>query len=133
MLLISAFTCAQEPGRIVFYRTRKDSGKANYSQPVLCDAQKIGQLHRAHFFIFVPAPGPHEYRSSQTNERISVDVKPGETAYVMAVSTLGKLLIHARLISVLPGQGADDLRELEYAKPGDIQDERILRHPPPNH
>lgn len=133
MLLLFVGVCAAQdakPGRIFFYRLQRDTGKAQYSQPVLCDGQKIGILHRGKYFVFQPSEGKHTYRSSDDKTTLTLEAKPGETLYLMIDTAVGKFYVHAHPISVTADQARDQIAKLEYAKPEERPDDRILIHPP---
>ena len=104
-------------GRIYFYRSGIPIGLA--VQPdIKLNGEKVGNAVPNGFFFVDRPPGKYEITATtETEEKVTVTLRAGETQYVQFYLTPGILLPHANLNPVTREKAEEEMAELHQVKP----------------
>jgi hypothetical protein len=103
---------SQTVGTVIFYREGHFTGSA-LKPSIYLDGREVVRLKNGTYFITQVEPGKHEIGSSAKHEpALSVDLKPGETAYIQMIVVSGTWRGAGRLIPVPADDGKTAISKL---------------------
>jgi hypothetical protein len=120
---------APPPGRgqVVFFRSKSLMGTGQWFN-VREDGKALGKLVNGAYFIQVAEPGVHTYTAKtepEFNDKLKLQVDPGETYFVEGVLTHGVIIGAADLTPSTAAAFNKAAKELKPAPPpGDDKDEK---------
>lgn len=108
-------TSPTEPGKIVFYRARRDGP---FRLTVREGTTELGTLGSAEYLVVAAQPGVHEYTAKlETQDVLTIEVEVGETYYVQGALGQGVVLPRPNLW-LSNGEAFEAMRdELDEAVP----------------
>ena len=118
VLALSAMGVAQDAKfadgkvRVYVYRYRQAYAKA-IRPSLYCDDQDVARVQNGRYLVLALEPGKHEFWSNDTQSRVAIDMKPGQTYYLRIDLATGLLKAHGRLTMMLPEQGESEYRQLK--------------------
>jgi hypothetical protein len=114
---------APQDGKVRVYVYR-NSGilEKEFRPSVFADETDVAQMQAGHNVILALRPGKHTFRSTDKEEQVSLDLKPGERYFVRIDVSLVALKGHGKAVSVPPEQAAPEFGQTKPADESMLKD-----------
>jgi hypothetical protein len=108
---------APQDGKVRVYVYRNSGILDKEFRPsIFADETDVAQMQAGHNVILALRPGKHTFRSTDKEEQVSLDLKPGERYFVRIDVSLVALKGHGKAVSVASEQAVP---EFSQTKPAD--------------
>jgi hypothetical protein len=113
--------------QVVFFRTGAMFGAAVWIK-VRENGQELGKLSNQSYFVATLDPGPHLFTSAyELQDKLKMELDPGETYYVRGTLQSGLLLVGANLALVDAGEFEKHYKHMHQVKfvPGEAAQDPV--------
>uniref|UniRef100_UPI0013DD1AFA DUF2846 domain-containing protein n=1 Tax=Sandarakinorhabdus rubra TaxID=2672568 RepID=UPI0013DD1AFA len=118
-------------GQVLFWRSGTVVG-SGMGCGVNLGAERISALGAGHYFLMALPPGTHEFNAkSEAKDRLSVEVKAGETSYVKCTIKMGIMVGRPNLSASTAAEYEKKRGDLKYVDSDDLGAKALPDPAPP--